>query len=80
MENVQRTLSGLVQADAAILIPESRLNAAVLGEQIAAILQHPEGAQRMAAGALEQGRPDATDRLVGMVEDLARKSSQRAGR
>ena len=71
---------GLVQADAAILIPESRLNAAVLGEQIAAILQHPEGAQRMAAGALEQGRPDATDRLVGMVEDLARKSSQRAGR
>lgn len=71
---------GLVQAEAAILIPESRLTSAVLAEQIAAILQHPEAAARMAAGALEQGRPDATERLVAMIEDLTRTGSQRAGR
>ncbi|MCA8878793.1 MAG: undecaprenyldiphospho-muramoylpentapeptide beta-N-acetylglucosaminyltransferase [Rhodobacteraceae bacterium] len=72
---------GLVAAEAAILIPESRLNSATLADHIAAILQHPEAAERMAAGALDQGRPDATDRLVAMVEQLARTSSQKkAGR
>jgi UDP-N-acetylglucosamine--N-acetylmuramyl-(pentapeptide) pyrophosphoryl-undecaprenol N-acetylglucosamine transferase len=62
---------GLAQADAAILIPENRLDAATLAAHMAAVLENPEPAEKMAANALGQGRPDATERLVALVEDLA---------
>lgn len=65
---------GLVDAGAAILIPESALDAASLSIQIATVLGQPQGAARMAAAALACGRPDATDRLVEMVERLAQKA------
>jgi UDP-N-acetylglucosamine--N-acetylmuramyl-(pentapeptide) pyrophosphoryl-undecaprenol N-acetylglucosamine transferase len=63
---------GLVDAEAAILIPEKQLDAKVLAAQITAILTQPKAAERMARNALAQGRPDATDRLVDLVETLAR--------
>ncbi|OSP54991.1 UDP-N-acetylglucosamine--N-acetylmuramyl-(pentapeptide) pyrophosphoryl-undecaprenol N-acetylglucosamine transferase [Pseudoruegeria sp. SK021] len=62
---------GLVAANAAILIPEDRLTPDALSAQIATVLQHKGGAVKMAHGALEQSRPDATAQLVAMVEDLA---------
>jgi len=62
---------GLVAADAAILIPESRLTSADLSTRIAAVLQHPEAAIKMAHGALDQGRPDATQKLADLVERLS---------
>ena len=62
---------GLVAADAAILIPESRLAPDTLAEQIEAVLSNPEAAVKMAHAALAMGRPDATDRLVELVEELA---------
>ncbi len=62
---------GLVEADAAILIPEKRLDPATLSEQIASVLQNPQAAVAMAHAALTQARPDATERLVEMVEALA---------
>jgi UDP-N-acetylglucosamine--N-acetylmuramyl-(pentapeptide) pyrophosphoryl-undecaprenol N-acetylglucosamine transferase len=62
---------GLTQAGGAILIPESKLTPDSLAEQIAAVLDHPEGAQRMAAAALSCAVPDATERLAQMVEWLA---------
>ncbi len=61
---------GLVAAEAAILIPESRLDAATLSGHVAAILENPGAATRMAHAALAYGIPDATDRLVAMVEAL----------
>lgn len=61
---------GLVAAGAAILIPESRLDAATLAGHVAAVLGNPQGAVRMAHAALSQGIPDATDRLVRLVEAL----------
>lgn len=64
---------GLVDAGAALLIPESALDAASLAAQMAAILGQPEAATRMAALALAQGRPDATERLVALVDTLAKK-------
>ena len=64
---------GLVNAEAAILIPESRLDAATLAGHVAAILEHPAAATRMAHAALGYGLPDATDRLVAMVEALRMK-------
>lgn len=64
---------GLVDAGAAILIPESALDPAALSQQMATVLGQPVGANRMAAAALAFGRPDATERLVEMVERLAEK-------
>lgn len=63
---------GLVDAGAAILISEKALDAATLAAHITTALTHPGAAQGMATAALSQARPDATDRLVAMVETLAR--------
>ncbi|MGB5556583.1 MAG: UDP-N-acetylglucosamine--N-acetylmuramyl-(pentapeptide) pyrophosphoryl-undecaprenol N-acetylglucosamine transferase [Paracoccaceae bacterium] len=62
---------GLVNAGAAILIPESRLEPAALAEQIEAVFSNPDAAVKMAHAALDAARPDATERLVEMVEGLA---------
>jgi UDP-N-acetylglucosamine--N-acetylmuramyl-(pentapeptide) pyrophosphoryl-undecaprenol N-acetylglucosamine transferase len=40
---------------------------------MAAILGQPQAATMMARNALGQGRPDATDRLVALVETLNAK-------
>jgi UDP-N-acetylglucosamine--N-acetylmuramyl-(pentapeptide) pyrophosphoryl-undecaprenol N-acetylglucosamine transferase len=63
----------LVEADAAILIPEKRLDPPTLASQIELILTNPEAAARMAGRARTAGRPDATERLVELVEALAGK-------
>jgi UDP-N-acetylglucosamine--N-acetylmuramyl-(pentapeptide) pyrophosphoryl-undecaprenol N-acetylglucosamine transferase len=65
---------GLVEGGAAILIPESALDAPALAAQLAAVLQHPAAAQRMAANALALSRPDATARLVDMLLRLTGKA------
>ena len=64
---------GLVQADAAVLIPESALDPAALAAQMAAVLSNPRAAGAMAKNALAQGRPDATGHLVDLVLRLAEK-------
>jgi len=64
---------GLVEAGAAILIPESALDADVLSDQIATVLGQPGGALQMARAAMGCGRPDATERLVEIVEALGGK-------
>jgi len=66
---------GLVGAGAAILIPESALDADVLAAQMTTILGQPDAAAQMARNALAQGRPDATDRLVSLVETLRQESA-----
>jgi UDP-N-acetylglucosamine--N-acetylmuramyl-(pentapeptide) pyrophosphoryl-undecaprenol N-acetylglucosamine transferase len=63
----------LVEADAAILIPEKLLDPRSLAAQIGLILTNPEAAARMAGRARTAGRPDATERLVELVENLAGK-------
>ena len=61
---------GLAGAGAAILLPESSLDAAALTAQINALLTDPDRAAHMAANAQGQGRPDATIRLAALVEAL----------
>ncbi len=65
----------LVDSGAAILMPEASLDAATLAARITAILTAPEKAEHMAAAALAQGRPDATIRLVSLVEAIASKDT-----
>jgi UDP-N-acetylglucosamine--N-acetylmuramyl-(pentapeptide) pyrophosphoryl-undecaprenol N-acetylglucosamine transferase len=61
---------GLVDAGAVVLIPEAKLDAAVLAGHIAAILEDPQAAETMARAALGEGKPDATARLVALVDQL----------
>ena len=66
---------GLVDAGAAILIPESALDAEGLAAQMALVLTSPEAAYAMARNALAFGRADATDRLVELVESLTERAT-----
>ena len=66
---------GLVDAGAAVLIPEAALDPASLSGHIAAVLTQPGAAMQMSLAALGQGRADATTRLVAVVEGLAGKET-----
>ncbi|EPX81239.1 N-acetylglucosamine transferase [Litoreibacter arenae DSM 19593] len=65
---------GLVEAGAAIMIPESKLTADSFADSIETVLTNPDGALQMTLAALSVSRPDATERLVEIVETLAKKS------
>ncbi|SDI55381.1 UDP-N-acetylglucosamine--N-acetylmuramyl-(pentapeptide) pyrophosphoryl-undecaprenol N-acetylglucosamine transferase [Lutimaribacter saemankumensis] len=62
---------GLKEAGGAIVIPERMLTVEAMAEQIALVLGNPDGAAQMSRAALSVGRPDATEALVALVEDLA---------
>ena len=62
---------GMVEAGAAILMPESQLTPESLAEQIELVLTNPDGALQMSRAALSVARPDAAERLAGLVETLA---------
>jgi UDP-N-acetylglucosamine--N-acetylmuramyl-(pentapeptide) pyrophosphoryl-undecaprenol N-acetylglucosamine transferase len=66
----------LVEAGAAVLIPENLLDPDSLAQQMGAILTDADAASRMSRAALSLGAPDATDRLVTLVEALATGSGQ----
>lgn len=61
---------GLVEAGAAILLPESQLSPQVLADQILAVMDNPDGALQMAIACLNAGKPDAAATLADMVETL----------
>ena len=61
----------LVGAEAAILMPERHFNPETVAEHVAAILSNPPAAERMAAGALSIGIPDAAERLADLVDYIA---------
>ena len=64
---------GLVDAGAAIMVPEVNATPDGLTEQIQMILSNPDGALRMSQGALSVGKPEAAEALAQMVEELAKK-------
>lgn len=64
---------GLAAAGGAIVIPEKELTAASLAKCIETVLQNSDGANQMAQAALTQARPNATEQLANMVEELAAK-------
>ncbi|MCU0826466.1 MAG: UDP-N-acetylglucosamine--N-acetylmuramyl-(pentapeptide) pyrophosphoryl-undecaprenol N-acetylglucosamine transferase [Tabrizicola sp.] len=61
---------GLVDAGGAVVVQEKALDASALAGHIAAILEDPHKAETMARAALGEGKPDATARLVALVEEL----------
>jgi len=61
----------LVEAGAAVMIPESRLKPEALADATETVLSQPDAAVQMAHAALDQAVPDATERLVDLVERVA---------
>ncbi|MGV6838928.1 MAG: undecaprenyldiphospho-muramoylpentapeptide beta-N-acetylglucosaminyltransferase [Planktomarina sp.] len=61
----------LAQAGAAVVVQEDEFTPGQLAISVTDILTDPKRAQKMAAAALTCGRPNATERLVQMAEDLA---------
>lgn len=61
---------GLADAGAAVVVQEKALDAGALAGHIASILEDPHKAEGMARAALGEGKPDATARLVALVEEL----------
>lgn len=68
---------GPVDAGAAVLMPESQMTPVALAEMIGAILTQPDAATKMAIAALSVSVPDATERLVALVENLAENRAQK---
>jgi UDP-N-acetylglucosamine--N-acetylmuramyl-(pentapeptide) pyrophosphoryl-undecaprenol N-acetylglucosamine transferase len=63
---------GLVEAGAAIMIPESQLTPQALSAQIETILNTEDGARKMAHAALSVGQPQAAKALADIVSEMAR--------
>ncbi len=61
----------LVEAGAAIMMPEKMFEVDTLRDQIALVFENSDGAMKMAQAARACGVPDATERLVQLVENLA---------
>ena len=62
----------LAEAGAAVVHPESVLDAPSLTRDIRAILNDPGRASQMAAAALSLARPDAARRLYDLVTEITR--------
>lgn len=67
---------GLVEANAAIMIPESQFSAESLREQIEAVLTNPDAALMMSQAALSVSKPQAAQELADFSEALAFPSAQ----
>ena len=67
---------GLVEAGAAIMVPEDAANPDSLTEQIHMVLGNSDAAMQMSQAALSVGKPEAAEALAEMVEELAQKGKQ----
>ena len=68
---------GLVDAGAAIMVPENMANPDSLRAQIEMVLTHADGALQMSRAALSVAKPDAAEELAQMVEALATEGKKR---
>ena len=68
--------AALKAAHGAIVIQENDLTPEGLAQHIGGILSDPDFAQSMAGSALALGRPDATQRLAALVENLRKQDSE----
>jgi UDP-N-acetylglucosamine--N-acetylmuramyl-(pentapeptide) pyrophosphoryl-undecaprenol N-acetylglucosamine transferase len=66
----------LVEAGAAIMMTEAEFDVAPLTEKLIAFLTDEHGTRKMAQVAMACGVPDATERLVALVENLANVSEK----
>ncbi len=63
----------LVDADAAVLVPDAELDADRLAAELTPLVDDPARRSAMAAAARRLGRRDAADRVADLVEEHARR-------
>jgi UDP-N-acetylglucosamine--N-acetylmuramyl-(pentapeptide) pyrophosphoryl-undecaprenol N-acetylglucosamine transferase len=63
----------LVEAGAAEIMPEATFDVAALTQKLTDLLSDEAGMLKMALAAMACGVPDATERLVALVDELAKK-------
>ena len=63
---------GLVDAGAAIALPEREVTAERLSAEVATVLQDPKAASAMAQAALTCGRPNAAEDLAALVDRVSK--------
>ncbi|MGJ5618552.1 UDP-N-acetylglucosamine--N-acetylmuramyl-(pentapeptide) pyrophosphoryl-undecaprenol N-acetylglucosamine transferase [Sulfitobacter sp. MF3-043] len=68
---------GLVEAGAAIMVPESAATPESLGAQIQLILGDSDGALKMSLAAISIAKPEAAEALAQIVEELAKKGNDK---
>lgn len=66
----------LVEAGAAVIMTEAEFDVAAVTEKLTELLSNEQGMMKMAQAAMACGVPDATERLVQLVEDLAEPSKK----
>lgn len=67
-----RNALALVDAGAAVLVPDDECTGERVGDELDALLADPARLDRMGASARSVARPDAAARLAAMVEEAAR--------
>lgn len=70
---------GLEACGGALVIEEENLSAATLATAIQGILGEPELANSMAYAAMDHGKPEATEMLALLVEELADANNAKSG-
>lgn len=65
-----KNAQSLVKEDAAILIPESKLTGASLVKALDTLFETPEKQHAMAKAAKKSGIPDASDRIIEVIETI----------
>src|SRR5262245_556597 len=70
-DHQRRNAEALAQAGAAEMILQKELNGAALAERIRYYFRNPVDLRRMEQNSRALGRPDATERIVDLVEELS---------
>lgn len=60
----------MVKEDAAILIPEAQLTGDKLVQSLDTLLATPDSQQAMAKAAKKMGIPDASDRIIEVINTI----------
>jgi len=68
---------GLVEAGAAIMVPEGAATPESLGAQIELILGDSDGALKMSLAAISIAKPEAAEALAQIVEEIAKKGNDK---
>jgi UDP-N-acetylglucosamine--N-acetylmuramyl-(pentapeptide) pyrophosphoryl-undecaprenol N-acetylglucosamine transferase len=70
-DHQRKNAEALAEAGAAEMILQKDLNGAVLADRILYYFEHREALRQMEQNSRALGRPDATERIVDLVEELA---------
>lgn len=72
-DHQRKNAEALARAGAAEVVLQRELNGSILAERIRYYFEHRDALQEMGKNSRALGRPDATERIVDLLEELSRK-------